>query len=168
MHPPSSSSFPHHRLPSRFGLTWCLPARWTLVFNVYCSLTLVSVTCAIWAWPVTLEVGLRTIPSMVSSFRYLSSNQVLSSPDPLSYCNRLIGVLKFFLFVSYSLPPSLILIVLIILTRWLGVSQKRWTLVFNMYRSPTLIPCLWIPWLYQYLLYHPLGGLNFFVFSSTA
>ena len=76
--PSLSSSFLHHHLPFWFGLTWCLPARWTLVFNVYCSLTLVSVTCAICTQPVTLEVGLRTIPSVVSLFRYLSSSCIVS------------------------------------------------------------------------------------------
>ena len=33
--------------------------------------------------PVTLEVGLRTIPSVVSSFRYLSTNSIVPGPGSI-------------------------------------------------------------------------------------
>ena len=86
------------------------PSNGELWSSSYRLLTLVSVasfldSVTVFARTVTLELGLRTIPSVVSSFRYLSSNPIVSL-DPLSYCNRLIG--GFFFFVSYyilSLNP---------------------------------------------------------------
>jgi hypothetical protein len=96
------------------GLTWCLPQRWTLVFNVSFTDFGVSndipLTVIYCARPVTLEFGLRTIPfgylrSADWAQLYSVSLDPLASSKYLSY--RPLGESIFFWFFFRCLTLSI-------------------------------------------------------------
>ena len=74
----------HHHTSGLTGLTWCHPAMMNFGIHRIVHRLGVGNTCSlICAPPVTLEVGLRTIPSVVSSFRYLSTNSIVPGPGSI-------------------------------------------------------------------------------------
>ena len=73
----------HHHTSLLTGLTWCHPATLNLGVLRFIYWLGVGGDCWICARTVTLEVGLRTIPSVVSSFRYLSTNSIIPGPGSI-------------------------------------------------------------------------------------